>query len=61
MTDLFNTSPTLVRIISALPPEQRTEAFRLLLEDESLLDDLFDALGEDHADVDLAPPLTPPN
>lgn len=54
MTDLFNTSPTLVKILSKLPPEQRAEAFRLLLEDESLLRDLFDSPDEDDdAEADI--------
>jgi len=46
MTDLFNTSPTLIKILTNLPPESRTEAFRLLLEDESLLEDLLDSWEE---------------
>jgi hypothetical protein len=62
MTDLFNTSPTLVKILSALPPEQRAEAFRLVLEDESLLRDLFDSPDTDDADEpDPSAPSLPPS
>jgi len=59
MTDLFNTSPTLVRILSALPPEQRAQAFRLVLEDESLLHDLFDAHAEERREQGNRPPVNP--